>query len=132
MTRSVERHPIRVPPEFGTAAASLASRSAAKLQMEYIPFMDLPYSCSVVLYEAPELTVIHLANAATHPERDDFSDDPDTDSGFWALLAPDAVDTLASSVANGKGTVTFVREGTRFRNSLTAEYWTPEDGDGDE
>lgn len=130
MTRSVERDPIKVPSEFGTAAASLADRPAAKLEMEYIPFMDLPYTCVTVLYEAPELTVAHIADTATHAEYDDPSDDPDADSGVWALLAPDAVDTLASSVSKGKASVAFAREGSRFRDALASEYWTPEDGDG--
>lgn len=132
MTRDVEKQPIKVPSEFGTAAAALAKRSAAKLEMEYIPFMDLPYTCVAVLYEAPELTVAHIADTALHPEYDDPSDDPNADSGYWALLAPKAVDRLAHSVGDGKATVAFVREDTRFREALANEYWTPEDGDTDD
>lgn len=117
MTRKPDRDPIMIPPEFGMAVGKLASGAAAKLETEKFPFSSFPMSCVVSIYEPPGLSVIHIAGYS--------GEDPISDDGAWALLAPSGIERLATFVADGKATVEFAREDSRFRDALTDQYWAP-------
>lgn len=109
---------ITVPTEFAVAIArDLCDEPVARLTCDSFPFMDLPMSVLMTLYEPPGATLAHLT--------DQGKESPSADGGRWILLGEDGLDELADTLANGAGHVEAVRGDSRFRDVLAGEFLVP-------